>query len=309
MDLSIVIPFFNEAESLSELISRLLAALDPLGQSFEIVFVDDGSNDDGFEIVRRERTQRPEIKGIRLRGNFGKAAALAAGFKHSSGDVVITMDADLQDDPQEIPRFLEQLDAGLDLVSGWKQVRHDPLDKTLPSRLFNAVTRLLTGVKLHDFNCGFKAYRREVLAEIPLYGELHRYIPALAAARRYRVGEIAVNHHPRRHGRSKYGLERYFRGLLDLLTVLTLTRYSRRPAHLFGTGGILLALAGMGINLYMAGLWLAGCRPIGNRPLFFLGILLVIVGVQFISLGLLAELITRIGSRDEQPYTVAEQLD
>ncbi|MDP8254982.1 MAG: glycosyltransferase family 2 protein [Candidatus Alcyoniella australis] len=309
IDISVVIPFYNESDSLPELIDRLLAVLDALDRKFEILLIDDGSSDNGFQIVRQRRELRPEVRGIRLRSNFGKAAALAAGFSESTGAIVITMDADLQDDPKEIPRFLDELDKDFDLVSGWKQVRHDPLEKRLPSKLFNAMTCKLTGVKLHDFNCGFKAYRREVLTEISLYGDLHRFIPALAAGRGFRVGEIAVEHHARQHGKSKYGIERYTRGFLDLLTVLTLTRFSRRPAHLFGGGGVLLSAAGLLINFYMTVLWVVGERPIGNRPLFFLGILLLIVGVQFISLGLLAEIITRSLARDEHPYSIAERIE
>ena len=239
----------DEAETVAELSARVAAVLERLGKSFEIVFVDDGSGDGTPARVREARARDPRVKLVRLRRNFGKAAALSAGFDHSIGRIVITMDGDLQDDPDEIPRFLATLEEKeLDLVSGWKRRRHDPLSKTLPSRLFNWVTRGLAQVDLHDFNCGFKAYRREVLAEIAVYGELHRYIPVLASRRGFAVGEIEVTHHPRRHGISKYGWDRFYKGLLDLITVLFITRYTRRPLHLFGAIGLVFLVAGFGID-------------------------------------------------------------
>lgn len=233
------------------------------------------------------------VKAIRLRRNFGKAAALSIGFRACTGDIVFTMDADLQDDPSEIPRFIEKLDDGYDVVSGWKENRKDPISKTLPSKLFNKATAVLSGISLRDFNCGFKAYRREVLEGIRLYGELHRYIPVLASDLGFKIGEIPVKHHARQHGVSKYGWERYARGLLDLLTVLATTRYLQKPGHLFGGIGLASGLIGGGILFYLTMLWFLGVGPIGTRPLFFLGILLVILSIQMISLGLVAELLTR----------------
>ncbi|PIE35190.1 glycosyltransferase [candidate division KSB3 bacterium] len=230
------------------------------------------------------------ITAIRLRKNFGKSAALRVGFQQAAGEIVFTLDADLQDDPEEIPNFLEKLAEGVDLVSGWKLERQDPLSKTLPSRLFNAITSRITGIRLHDFNCGFKAYRREVLECIDLYGELHRYIPVLADEFGFKIGEIPVRHHPRRHGISKYGFERYARGFLDLLTAIAVTRYFQRPAHLFGSLGIISGLFGSLSLSYLIVLWFLGYRPIGDRPLLLFGILAAILSVQLVSFGVLAEL-------------------
>jgi glycosyltransferase involved in cell wall biosynthesis len=229
---------------------------------------------------------------VELRRNFGKATALQAGFQVAKGAIIITMDADLQDDPVEIPRFLEALEDGVDLVSGWKQNRQDPLTKTLPSKLFNFATSLLTGIKLRDFNCGFKAYRREVVQSLDLYGELHRYIPVLAYANGFRIGESPVNHHRRSYGKSKYRFERFLRGAFDLITVLFLGTFKRRPLHLFGLIGIVLFGVGFAIDLYLSLLWLTGIAYIGNRPLLILGTLLIIVGVQVLIFGLLAEMVT-----------------
>lgn len=247
-----------------------------------------------------------QVRALKLRRNFGKSIALAAGFKVAHGDVIFTMDADLQDDPKEIPRFLEALDGGLDLVSGWKRKRNDPLSKTLPSLLFNRATAWITGVKLHDFNCGFKAYRREVIEQLKLYGELHRYIPALANDAGFRIGEIEVEHHPRRFGVTKYGLERYVRGFLDLITILATTRYLQRPGHLFGGLGVGFGLLGVIILGYLSVIWLMG-ESIGHRPLFFAGILLMVFSVQMISLGVIAELLIRLSTpRDVGDLVVAD---
>src|SRR5947209_9908927 len=233
LEISVLIPVLDEAETVLTLAAEVAGVLDRLGRSFEIIFIDDGSGDGTPLQVREAHARDPRVKLVRLRRNFGKAAALSAGFDQSRGRILITMDGDLQDDPEEIPRFLEMLESqSLDLVSGWKRRRHDPVSKTVPSRLFNWVTRELAQVDLHDFNCGFKAYRREVLAEIAVYGELHRYIPVLASRRGFAVGEIEVTHHPRRHGVSKYGWERLYKGLLDLITVLFSTRYARRTRPL-----------------------------------------------------------------------------
>ena len=289
--ISILIPVFNEEPTLIELAEQIRAVLDRAGKSFEILFVDDGSTDQSWPMIRELSGRDARIKGLRLRRNFGKATALALASARAMGEVIVTLDADLQDDPQEIPNFLRKLDEGYDLVSGWKEKRQDPVSKTLPSRFFNKITRMLTGIPLRDFNCGFKAARAEVYRNIALYGELHRYIPVLAHNQGYKIGEIAVLHYPRKAGQSKYGFERYARGFLDLLTVLLITRYGRRPGHLFGGVGIILGLAGLLALFYLSGLWVFGSAPIGNRPLLFLGILLVILSVQLLSLGLLAELI------------------
>lgn len=291
--ISFVIPLKDEQDSLVELTQRILDSVQTgcVGRQAQIVFVDDGSTDKSWNIVESLAQQHPnQVQGIRFRRNLGKALALEAGFRLARGDVIFTMDADLQDDPKEIPRFLAKLDEGFDLVSGWKQTRHDPLSKTLPSKLFNGVTAKLTGVALHDFNCGFKCYRRDIIEKIRLYGELHRYIPVLAADLGYRVGEIAVEHHPRTHGSSKYGFERYVRGFIDLLTVLATTRWLVKPGHLFGGIGLGLGLLG-GFSLsYLFLLWLFGTEPIGNRPLLLFGELCCMASLQMLSLGVIAEL-------------------
>ncbi len=308
VELSVVIPCFNEEGSLPELIASLTGELASCRESYEIIFVDDGSTDSGYEIIRKARETDDRIKAIRFRRNFGKSAALSAGFAEASGEYVITLDADLQDDPGEIPHFLDKLKEGFDLVTGWKKKRHDPLEKTLPSRFFNFITAKLTGIPIHDFNCGFKAYRAQVLREIEIYGELHRYIPVLAHQKGFRIAELAVKHNPRKYGESKYGLERYVRGATDLLTILFLTKYMQRPAHLFGGGGIVLGGLGFLICLYMTVLWLAGFRPIGNRPLLLLGILLLITGVQFVSIGLIGELLTKHSEKGRRDYSIREIL-
>jgi glycosyltransferase involved in cell wall biosynthesis len=259
--------------------------------------------------VREAHRLDPRVKLVRLRRNFGKAAALCAGYDHSVGRVLVTMDGDLQDDPEEIPRFLAALDErGLDLVSGWKRRRRDPMTKRWPSRLFNAVTRGLARVELHDFNSGFKAYRREVLDQVAVYGELHRYIPVLASRRGFAVGEIEVEHHPRRHGKSKYGWDRFYKGLLDLITVLFITRYTRRPLHLFGALGIGFFTAGLGINLYLASLWFFRGEFLSNRPLLLLGVLLMLLGIQVLTTGLIAEMITLKNFVRSESYSVKERV-
>jgi glycosyltransferase involved in cell wall biosynthesis len=309
LDVSVLVPVLDEAETVEELGARVAAVLDGLGSHFEIVFVDDGSRDGTAERVRAAHGRDPRVKLVRLRRNFGKAAALSAGFEHSRGRIVVTIDGDLQDDPEEIPRLLAMLEAGdLDLVSGWKRERQDPAGKRLPSRLFNWVTRRLAGVELHDFNCGFKVYRREVLDQIAVYGELHRYIPVLASRRGFAVGEAPVTHHPRRHGVSKYGWDRFYKGLLDLITVLFITRYTRRPLHLFGAVGLVFLAAGFGIDLYLAILWLGGAT-LSNRPLLLLGVLLMLLGIQVLTTGLLGEMITFKNFRRPDSYSVKEVLD
>jgi len=288
--ISVVIPVRDEEQSVAPLLEELAEALDPLGD-WETVFVDDGSTDGTFAALTRLHAERTNVRIVRLRRNFGKAAALQAGFGQAEGDVIVTMDGDGQDDPHEIPRLLAKLDEGYDLVSGWKTRRRDPLSRRLPSKLFNGVTGRLSGLKLHDMNCGLKAYRAEVVRGLRIYGELHRYIPVLAHYRGYRVAELGVNHRPREHGRSRYGMERYVRGFLDLLTVTFMGRYRHRPLHLFGGLGLLLTLVGFLVLVYLTIVKLTG-EGIGQRPLLTLGVLLVVVGIQLLSLGLVSELIT-----------------
>ena len=299
--LTLVIPLFNEAESLPELYARICDSADACvaaGQlsDWELWLVDDGSTDGSREVAERFVNADTRVGLVVFRSNRGKAAALQAGFSRASGDVVITMDADLQDDPREIPRFLEQLEQGYDVVSGWKQQRNDPAEKRIPSRLFNAVTAAGSGVKLHDFNCGFKAYRSEVVRSIVLYGELHRYIPVLAARSGFRITEIAVQHHTRAHGVSKYGFERYLRGLFDSMTTLFLLKYQDRPMYFFGRFGLVSSLTGFLLCLALTVEWFMG-HSIGNRPLLLLGVLLILLGMQFFATGYLASLFVETNAR------------
>ena len=310
--ISVVIPVHDEERSVALLYDELSSALDHLQRPWEAVFVDDGSSDGTFAALTRLHAGHDNIRVVRLRRNFGKAAALDAGFAEASGDVVVTIDGDLQDDPAEIPRLLARLDEGFDLVSGWKEKRRDPIRRRVPSKLFNSVTGRVSGLRLHDMNCGLKAYRSEVVQGMQLYGELHRYIPVLAHYRGYRVTELAVNHRPREHGRSNYGVERYVRGFLDLLTVTFMGRYRHRPLHLFGGLGLLTSLLGAVILVYLTIVKLTG-HAIGQRPLLTLGVLLVVVGIQLLSLGLLSELITshheeRTGGADRTARFVEEVL-
>jgi len=306
--LSIVVPVFNEAGSLETLYEEIVEAVGPLGP-FEVVFVDDGSTDGSLSAMERLAAAHDGVRIVKLRRNFGKAAALTHGFAEARGDVIVTMDGDRQDDPAEIPKLLARVDQGYDLVSGWKQSRQDPLSKTLPSKLFNWTVRKSTGVALHDFNCGLKAYRRDVTEHVKVYGELHRYIPVLASDLGFRVTEEKVAHRRRTSGRSKYGWRRYARGYLDLLTVLFLGRYRQRPQHLFGGIGTSMVVIGVLIDLYLTIDKLNG-HPIGNRPLLVLGTLLIIVGIQLLSLGLVGELITHTRARDTRDdYEVERVVD
>ena len=289
--ISVVIPVRNEERSVALLLDELGSALDGHGAAWEAVFVDDGSTDGTFSALTRLHAATDNVRVVRLRRNFGKAAALQAGFEAAEGEVVVTIDGDLQDDPAEIPRLLAKLEEGFDLVSGWKVKRRDPLSRRIPSKLFNWVSGRVSGLRLHDLNCGLKAYRAEVVRGLRIYGELHRFIPVLAHYRGFRVAELPVNHRPREHGRSRYGMERYVRGFLDLLTVTFMGRYRQRPLHLFGGLGLGLSLLGGLVLAYLTVLKLAG-NAIGHRPLLTLGVLLVVVGLQFLSLGLLSELIT-----------------
>ena len=305
--LSVVVPFFNEEATLEPLQAQIAEALTGLDCAFEVIFVNDGSTDLGAVVAQKLVESHPGVSLINFRTNFGKAAALSAGFQRARGDVVITMDADLQDDPAEIPRFLAEIDKGADVVSGWKEKRHDPLSKTLPSKLFNAVVGRIFGLRLHDYNCGFKAYRRPALQYLNLYGELHRFTPALLHSLGFQVAEIAVTHHPRQHGHSKYGWSRLVKGMIDLFTVLLSTRFRMRPAHLFAYVGLPIAGAGFAALTYLSVLWLIGAGPIGGRPLLFFGIMAVLFGTQMIATGLIAEVVRANGANEGDKYLVESE--
>jgi len=294
----------NEEESLVELYSQIKSALDPSLYEFEILFIDDGSSDKSGEIILEMARTDSRVKAIRFQRNYGKAAALNTGFRRAEGDFVMTMDADLQDDPAEIIPMVETLDAEWDMVSGWKKVRHDPVGKRWPSKFFNFVVGRMSGIHIHDFNCGLKAYKQRVVKNIELYGELHRFIPVLAKQRGFTCTEKVVEHHARKYGHSKYGISRMFSGFFDLLTVSFLGRYLKKPMHFFGLLGLLIGLIGFGILLYLGIQWFRQYffetgQWIGNRPIFYIGILLSIIGGQFISMGLLGELITSTTRREE----------
>jgi glycosyltransferase involved in cell wall biosynthesis len=310
--ISVVVPVHDEERSVALLYDELRSALQPLDTPWEAIFVDDGSTDGTFSALTRLHDAETNVRVVRLRRNFGKAAALVAGFDQASGETVVTIDGDLQDDPSEIPRLLAKLDEGFDLVTGWKTRRRDPISRRILSRIFNRVTSAFSGVRLHDMNCGLKAYRAEVVHGLRLYGELHRFIPVLAHYRGFRIAELPVNHRAREHGRSRYGVERYLRGFLDLLTVSFIGRYRHRPLHLFGGFGLLLGLAGSAILVYLTVLKTLG-HAIGQRPLLMLGVLLVVIGMQFFSLGLISEMITshheeRVGERGRAELLVDEVL-
>lgn len=307
MDLSIVIPAYNEKESLPDLLKQIREVLGPTKMQYEVIVVDDGSRDGTFELLRSLKNTYPELRAIRFRRNFGKSPALAEGFRLVRGKWVVTMDADLQDDPREIPGLLALLEDEYDMVSGWKKVRHDPVSKTIPSKIFNKVTAWITGIKIHDFNCGLKAYRREVVDSLQVYGEMHRFLPVLAHWQGFRVGEVVVTHHPRRYGKSKFGLSRFFNGFFDLMTVLFITRFRTSPLHVFGMVGLISFLIGFGIELYFTIDKIMG-NPIRQRPLFFLGILMLIMGVQFIGFGLVAEMISS-NHAENVTYSIQERID
>ena len=297
---SIVIPVYNEEDSLVELVDRIHTATKALEKPFEILFVNDGSTDKSQQVIEALSAQYSYIRFITFRKNFGKSAALSAGFKHVKYRIVFTMDADLQDDPMEIPRFLEEIENGYDLVTGWKENRLDPKEKTIPSKLFNAMTSKMSGLKLNDYNCGFKCYKKEVLDEIDLYGELHRFVPFLAHKKGFKVKEIPVLHHERKHGVSKFGWERYARGFFDLLTVVFITNYINRPMHLFGGIGSLFFIVGLAIFSYLFfGRWIFG-ESIGSSPLFAITIFLLGAGVQIFIVGMLSELIVHNKERDKK---------
>ena len=306
--ISLVIPVFNERDSLRPLAAEIAATCDRLG-AWEAVFVDDGSHDGSTEVLRELCAERPEYVLVRLRRNFGKSTALMAGFDAARYERVVTLDADGQDDPAEIPRLLEKLDEGFTMVSGWKRRRNDPKSKTLPSRLFNKVTSLMSGVKLNDFNSGLKAYRTAAVRQLTLYGEMYRYIAVIGFQRGWRIDEIEVNHRPRVHGESKFGAERYLRGLFDLMTVVFLGRYRHRPLHLFGLIGGVLLMLGLGICTYLAVVKIFGGEGIGDRPLLLLGVLLVVVAVQLLSLGLIAELLTMSHAEQRGAENLRDSVD
>jgi glycosyltransferase involved in cell wall biosynthesis len=313
--ISIVIPLYNEHDSLALLHEELARVAGQANLRFEILFVDDGSTDASWTVIHALAERHADVHGIRFRRNFGKAAALSAGFAAARGDVIVTLDADLQDDPAEIPNFLSKLADGYDVVSGWKQTRHDPWHKVWPSRVFNGMVSWLTGVHLHDHNCGMKCYRAEIFREIRLYGELHRFIPVLAAARGFKVSEIAIKHRPRKFGYSKYGVRRFVKGFLDLLTVKFLTGFGQRPQHLLGSIGLFSFLLGNGALIYLTITWclrwLDEARfafpPLHQRPLLTYAVAAVLLGAQMMSIGFLAELITAYLGRDEESYSIKDK--
>lgn len=305
MKISIVIPLFNEAQNLTELFDEIKNIAKKNSYNVEIIFIDDGSTDNSYEILTKIASESEyNIKIIQFRKNFGKSAALSAGFSVATSDIIITMDADLQDDPAEIPNLIDKLNSGHDLVSGWKYNRKDPLSKTIPSKFFNEAACFFSGIKIHDFNCGLKAYKKEVVKNIEVYGELHRFLPVLANHQGFKIAEIKVNHRPRIHGKTKFGARRFTNGFIDLLTVMILTKYTRKPGHFFGSWGLASLFLGTTFCGYLSILWFLGQRPIGNRPLLFLGILLIIIGVQLISMGLLGELINQSGKK--QNYNISK---
>ena len=313
--LSTVIPVLNEAQSLAQLYEELDEVARQHEYALEILFVDDGSSDGSWDVIRQLASRDSRVRGIRFRRNFGKAAALSAGFEAARGEWIMTLDADLQDDPHEIPRFLAKMEQGLDVVSGWKKTRHDPWHKVIPSRIFNWLVSRLTGVKLHDHNCGLKCYRREIFDEVRLYGELHRFVPVLAASRGWNVGELVVNHRPRVHGRSKYGLLRIPKGFLDLLTVKFLTGFGQRPQHLLGAVGLLFFFVG-GVGLgWLTMLWFVSRLfesmedvHLHERAVFYYSIASLLLGAQFISSGFLAELFTAFHSDRHAAFSIAERV-
>lgn len=307
MDLSVVIPLYNEEESLRELHQQLRPTLNRMNVRYELLFIDDGSTDNSFRVLRDLKRIDHHVKIIRFRRNYGKSAALSVGFAHAQGNVVITMDADLQDDPAEIPGLMKRIREGPDLVSGWKKVRRDPITKTVPSRFFNAVTSLMTGIRIHDFNCGLKAYKKDVVKTVKVYGELHRFIPVLAHWEGFSVGEMVVQHRARKYGRTKFGFGRFWKGFLDLITTLFTTRYFRRPLHLFGVWGILAVIAGAVIDSWLIVEWFLGATALSNRPLFLVGVVFIIVGIQFISIGLLGEMISKTKQAEEH-YAIKDIL-
>jgi len=311
--LSLVIPVFNEDESLEALHREISTVVEQNSYEVEIIFIDDGSKDDSWKIVESLAEKDVRVRGLKFRRNFGKAAALDAGFQQAKGQIVITMDADLQDDPQEIPNFLAKLEEGYDVISGWKKVRHDPWHKVGPSRVFNLMVSKLTGVELHDHNCGMKCYRREIFDELRLYGELHRFVPVLAASHGWKVGELVINHRARLYGESKYGMKRFIKGFLDLMTVAFLTGYGQRPQHLLGGLGLTFFAMGL-LGLFGLSTWWVFDRMISaedpielhKRAIFYYSIVSLLLGSQFATVGLLAELIRSSTAAQTKSYFISE---
>ena len=309
MDITVVVPLYNEEESLPELAAWISRVCDEAKLTYEVIFVDDGSSDKSWGVVESLVSKNQSYKGIKFRRNYGKSAALNKGFEAAKGDVVITMDADLQDSPDEIPELARMIkEENLDLVSGWKKKRHDPFGKTIPSKLFNRTTRRISGIKLHDFNCGLKAYRNEVVKNIEVYGEMHRYIPVIAKWAGFnKIGEKVVQHQPRKYGQTKFGMERLVKGYLDLLSITFISKFGKRPMHLFGTLGSLLFFIGFAIGIYLTiEKYFYGMYKMTERPLFYLGLLAMIIGSQLFVTGFLAEMISR-NSQDRNFYHVEKE--
>lgn len=305
--ISVVVPLFNEEESLVELYEQLSKAVCSLEKPIEFLFVDDGSTDGSMQVLTELHKKDPQVRVVQFRRNYGKSAALGFGFKEARGELIVTLDADLQDAPHEIPNLVKKLEEGFDLVSGWKKIRNDPFIKKNTSKLFNFVTRKMTGLRIHDMNCGLKVYRREVTDTVNVYGQLHRFLPVLAQWQGFKVGEVVVKHNPRKYGKTKFGASRFIAGFLDLVTVLFITRYTKRPLHLFGLIGLSSFIVGVGISGYLAVERLFLGQYLSDRPLLFLGILAIVVGVQFVSIGLLGEMITE-SRKDNTDYSIKKTL-
>ncbi|MFA5054956.1 MAG: glycosyltransferase family 2 protein [Dehalococcoidia bacterium] len=311
MKLSIVIPTYNEEKNVSLLHDEISAALKNIDAGYEIIFVDDGSTDGTYSALKEMRGRDGRVKIVKFKKNFGQSAAMAAGFEHAKGGIVVTMDADMQNDPSDIPLLLVELEKGYDVVCGWRKKRKDSISKKLFSRFANLLRRKLTGATIHDSGCSLRAYRKECLKSLELYGEMHRYIPAMLSWKGYRIGEVRTNHRPRAHGRTKYGYQRLIKGFLDLILILFWQKYSMRPIHLLGGSGIVLAIIGVLLGLYLGIERLAFGTPLGDRPLFMLAILMIIVGIQFLVFGVLADILVRIyyGQGERKYYTVEEVLE
>jgi len=315
LDISVVIPLYNEEESLSELCSWIDKVMEENGYNYEVLLIDDGSTDNSWNVITDLSSLFSSVKGIKFNRNYGKSAALNTGFKHANGEVVITMDADLQDSPDEIPALAKMItENGLDLVSGWKKKRHDPISKTIPSKFFNFVTRLFSGIKLHDFNCGLKAYNKKVVKTIDVYGEMHRYIPFIAKWHGFdKIGELAVEHRARKYGTTKFGLERFIFGFLDLISITFVSKFKKRPMHFFGTFGTLSMLAGVMITLWVIGSKVYNIynhlpvRDVVDQPIFFLALVAIIIGVQLFLAGFLAEMMIQTGVKKED-YIISEKI-
>lgn len=316
MDLSVVVPLYNEEESLPELVAWIRRVANGLAIDYEILLVDDGSNDRSWQVIGELAAAHPQVKGIRFRRNYGKSAGLHVGFEAAQGDVVITMDADLQDSPDEIPALMEMINQqGFDMVSGWKKKRHDPLSKTLPSKIFNRTVRLVSGIPLHDFNCGLKAYRNEVVKNIEVYGEMHRYIPLIAKRSGFgKIGEKVVQHRERKYGYSKFGIERTIKGFLDLMSVTFISKFGKRPMHLFGTLGTLMFVIGFFASAWLGlkKLWFVYHQVkaplVTDSPYFFIALTCMIIGTQLFLAGFLAELVSRNG-HDRNNYQLSGKIN